>query len=294
MKRFFGVFFAVILMLTCAGCGGGDNKPAEPQKQETKEVKEETGDKVGALMPIGIDEEGYKRWTQSIAEVEGQPVGYNAPRTVVFFNDLNSMLAALKAKQIDRFATSKEVAQYIAARNDDVEIIDYNLKPILGYSMAMLDKSAAQVEEINNAINEMRQDGTLAKLVKENISELNGADPVHVDLPKIDGAETIKVAVTGDMPGMDCILADGTPAGFNVAFLSELSNRINKNFELVSVTSDARGSALTSGQVDALFWVVGTYDQEGNALPYPLDNMKGVAITVPYMMDSRVGLALKK
>ena len=290
MKRFFGVFFAVIFMLTCAGCGGGD-KPAEPQKQETTQ---ETSDKVGALMPIGIDEEGYKRWTQNIAEVEGQPATYNVPRTVVFFNDLNSMLSALKAKQIDRFATSKEVAQYIVARNDDVEIIDYNLKPILGYSMAMLDKSAAQVEEINNAINAMRQDGTLAKLVKENISDLKGADPVHVDLPMIDGAETIKVAVTGDMPGMDCILADGTPAGFNVAFLSELSKRINKNFELVSISADARGAALTSGQVDALFWVIGTYDQDGNALPYPLDNMNGVAVTVPYMMDSRVGLSLKK
>ena len=147
--------------------------------------------------------------------------------------------------------------------------------------------------EINKAINAMREDGTLKKLIEDNITNLKG-DPAPVEIAKIDGADTIKVAVTGDMPGMDCILADGTPAGFNVAFLSELSKRINKNFELVSISSDARGAALSSGQVDALFWVIGTYDQDGKALPYPLDSMKGVAISVPYMMDSRVGLALKK
>lgn len=243
-------------------------------------------------MSIGLDEEGYKRWTQDIAQVEGQPAAYTTPNTVVFFNDLNSMLAALKANQIGRFGTSNRVAEYIAARNDDVEIINYNLKPILGYSMAMNEKDAAQIDEINNAITAMKKDGTLAKLIEDNITNLKG-DPVAIDLPKINGVSTIKVAVTGDMPGMDCILANGTPAGFNVAFLAELSKRINKNFELVSITSDARGAALASGQVDALFWVVGTYDQDGNALPYPLDSMKGVAISLPYMMDSRVGVTLK-
>lgn len=291
MRKLLMTLLAIIALVACAGCGGSSgDKPAEPPKQE---AAQDAGDKVGALMPIGLDEEGYKRWTKNVAEVEGQPVGYDAPRTVIFFNDLNSMLAALKAKQIDRFATSSRVANYIAARNSDVEIVNNNLKPILGYSMAMEEKNAATIEEIDKAITAMKEDGTLAKLVEDNITNLKG-DPVPTELPKIDGAETIKVAVTGDMPGMDCILADGTPAGFNVAFLSELSKRINKNFELVSVSSDARGSALSSGKVDALFWVVGTYDQDGKALPYPLDEMKGVAISLPYLMDSRVGIQLKK
>ena len=288
MKRLFGVLLTLVMLLTCAGCGGNDKKTEGPAPAPSASES-----KIGALMPIGLDEEGYKRWTKSIAEVEGQPAAYNAPNTVVFFNDLNSMLSALKAKQIDRFAASKTVAEYIAARNDDIEIINYNLKPILGYSMAMQEKDAATVEEINKAIAEMKSDGTLKKLVEDNIINLKG-DPVAVDIPKIDGAATIKVAVTGDMPGMDCILANGTPAGFNVALLSELSKRINKNFEVIDLDAGARGAALSSGQVDALFWVVGTYDQDGNALPYPLDNMKGVAISAPYLMDSRVGLTLKK
>ena len=118
-------------------------------------------------------------------------------------------------------------------------------------------------------------------------------EPAAMPMPVIDGAPTIKVAVTGDMPAMDFVTADGKPAGFNVAFLSELSKRINKNIELVDVDAGARSAALSSGQVDALFWVIGVYDQEGKALPYPLDNVKGLAVSIPYLMDSRVGVTLK-
>ena len=290
MKKLFGLLLALVVMLACAGCGGGDQKQESTPAPEASEQKVS---KAGALMPIGLDEEGYKRWTESIAEREGQPAGYVAPNTVVFFDNMNSMIMALKGKQIDRFATPSRVGAYIVARNEEFQLINNNLKPILGYSVAMQEKDKAQVEEINAAIKAMKDDGTLNNLIKENITDLGGADPVAKPIAMIDGADTIKVAVTGDMPALDCILADGTPAGFNVAFLSELGKRINKNFELVSIEAGARGAALSSGQVDMLFWVLGVYDQDGNALPYPLDNMSGVAISNPYMMDSRVGVALK-
>lgn len=290
MKRLFGALFALIVLLTCAGCGGGDKPADKPDKPAASEQK---SDKVGALMPIGLDEAGYKRWTENIAESQGQPAGYVNPHKVIFFNSLNDLVMALKNQQIDRFATCKTVGNYIVARNDDLKIIDDNYKPILGFSMAMEEKSAAQIEEINAAIKAMREDGTLKKLVQENIADLAGKDPVAKPIPVIEGADTLKVAVTGDMPAMDVILADGTPAGFNVAFLGELGKRINKNFELVPITAEARAAALSSGQVDALFWVIGTYDQEGKALPYPLDNMRGVAISTPYLMDSRVGVERK-
>jgi len=292
MKRLLTVFLALVMLLACAGCGGGEKKAEEPAPAPAKSEQKSDG-AVGALMPIGLNEEGYKRWTENIAEVEGQPAGYVAPQKVVFFNNMNEMIMALKAKQIERFAAPGRVGAYIVKHNDDLKLIDNNLKPILGYSMAMQEKSSAQIEEINKAISAMKDDGTLDKLIKENITELAGGDPVAADIPKIDGAETLKVAVTGDMPALDVILPDGKPAGFNVAFLGELGKRINKNFELVSVEAGARGAALSSGQVDVLFWVLGTYDQDGKALPYPLDELKGVAVSIPYMMDNRVGITLK-
>lgn len=288
MKRLFGLFMALVVLLSCVGCGGNNDKEkTDPAANEQK------SDKVGALMPIGLDEEGYKRWTESIAESEGQPAGYVAPHTVIFYDNMNAMIMALQSKQIDRFATCSRVGNYIAAHNDALKVIDNNFKPILGYSIGMQEKDAAQIEEINSAIKAMKDDGTLTNLIKENITDVGNAEPAATTMPVIDGAPTLKVAVTGDMPAMDFVTSDGKPAGFNVAFLGELSNRINKNIELVDIDAAARSSALTSGQVDALFWVIGVYDQEGNSLPYPLDNVKGFAVSIPYLMDSRVGVTLK-
>ena len=288
MKRLSILFLALVVMLCCAGCGGNDNKPEAP----APEKQEQTGSKVGALLPIGLDEESYKRWTEKVAEAEGQ-TAYTAPSTVTFFDNMNAMVAALQAKQIDRFATCSRVGNYIAAHNDALKVIDNNYKPILGYSIGMLEKDAAQIEEINTAIKAMKDDGTLAKLVKENITDVGNAEPTATEIPMIEGAPTIKVAITGDMPAMDFVTTEGKPAGFNVAFLGELSKRINKNIELVSIDAGGRSAALSSGQVDALFWVIGTYDQDGNALPYPLDNVKDFAVSTPYLMDSRVGVTLK-
>ena len=288
MKRLFGLFMALVVLLSCVGCGGNNDKEkTDPAANEQK------SDKVGALMPIGLDEEGYKRWTESIAESEGQPAGYVAPHTVIFYDNMNAMIMALQSKQIDRFATCSRVGNYIAAHNNDLKVIDNNFKPILGYSIGMQEKDAAQIEEINSAIKAMKDDGTLANLIKENITDVGNAEPAATTMPVIDGAPTLKVAVTGDMPAMDFVTSDGKPAGFNVAFLGELSKRINKNIELVDIDAAARSAALTSGQVDALFWVIGVYDQEGNSLPYPLDNVKGFAVSIPYLMDSRVGVTLK-
>ena len=282
MKKLLTTLLLLVIAMTFANCG--QSEPAAPQK---------SGDKIGALTPIGMSEEDVKRWTENVATAEGKPAGYVNPHTIIFFDDVYTMVAALKSKQIDRFAVCRCVGTYIVAQDDELKLIDKNHKPILGCAMAMLKEANAQVEEINAAIESMKEDGTLDKLIKENITDLGGNAPDAKPIDVIEGAPTIKVAVTGDLPPMDFVLPDGTPAGFNVAFLNELSKRINKNFELVKIDANARSAALSSGQVDALFWVVGTYDHDGKALSYPLDKMEGVTVSVPYIIDSRVAVTLK-
>ena len=46
---------------------------------------------------------------------------------------------------------------------------------------------------------------------------------------------------------------ENSPAGFNTAVLAEISKRINKNFELVDIDSNARAVALTSKKLTLYF-----------------------------------------
>ena len=83
---------------------------------------------------------------------------------------------------------------------------------------------------------------------------MNVGEIKAIALPHFDGAETVKIAVTGALPPMDYVAADGTPAGFNTAVLAEIGQRTGKNIELVVVDSLGRAAALASGAVDAVFW----------------------------------------
>lgn len=245
------------------------------------------GTRIGTLTCIGMTEDDVKQWTSDIAAAEGKETPDVNDNTIIFYDNLQAMLLALNSGEIDRISIGSLAARYIAERNEGLVFAGRQHNTVLGYSIAMLEENSAWIEEIDSAIADMKDDGTIDALRARYIDELGASDPEAVELPVIEGADTIRIAVTGDLPPMDVILADGMPAGFNTAFLAELSERVGMNFELVSVESSARAVALSSGTVDALFWTRGTYDQDGNALPYPLDRMEGTVVSAPYLLDSR-------
>ncbi|MBR3723042.1 MAG: transporter substrate-binding domain-containing protein [Selenomonadaceae bacterium] len=275
MKKIIHVLLIFVLALACVGCG--DNNATSPAK-------------IGALAPIGMGENDVKTWTERVAKLEGKEENYKNNNNIILFDDMTSMVMALKSKQIDRFGVCSVMGDYIVKRNHDLKLIDKNHNAILGYSMAMKKENSAVIEEINKAFHDMKNDGTLDKLVKENITELGVNEPKPVAIPVIPGAATYKVAITGDLPPLDYVQADGAPAGFNVAVLSELVKRTKMNFQPVSVNAGGRGTALVSDKVDILFWTIGTYDADGKALPYALDKMQDVSITEPYYLDRRVAV----
>ena len=137
-------------------------------------------------------------------------------------------------------------------------------------------------------IKEMQADGTLDRLTKEYITDINAeSEPPAVELPHFDSAKTIKVAVTGDLPPLDYVSADGKPAGFNTAVLAEIGNRMLRNIELVQVDSGARAAALSSKQVDVVFWAIVPVSE---IIPQDSDKPDGVILSEPYYKDKIVHL----
>lgn len=190
--------------------------------------------------------------------------------SVVFYDTLDAMLMALNAGDINAIYIYRTAAEYLCANNDqlamllafdqaadtDIEAIEvYKNLVTSEFSFMLLEGREELRDALNDANDAVSEDGTLNRLVAEQIdAAIAGNDIAPVEMPVIDGAETVKVAVTGALPPMDYIAADGMPAGFNTALLAEISNRIGKNIELVVVDSVGRASALASGTVDVVFW----------------------------------------
>lgn len=297
MKKFISLILVLALgLISLAGCSGTDNsaKNAATQssignsKSQTLEQRLAAEGKTVRLGTLTFNNLTQEQLSERL-NAHYKEAGKNHIFAYTYFDSLSSALLALKAGRIDRIDMNKSTAEYIAANNSDVSIRTLNWDAF-DFQMAVLEKNASPLEGINTAIAGMKSDGTLAALTKNHIdSVLNGKKPEKVEMPVINGAKSIRVAVTGDLPPMDYTTTDGEPAGFNMAFLAELSKRINKNIKLVDVDSGARLTALSAGTVDALFWARTTGDAKFQA-----DVPKGMKLSHVYFTDKFYGVYLKK
>ena len=210
----------------------------------------------------------------------------------IFFDNMNSLTAALQSGQIDEMGIYRTVAIYMINNNPNQQWT--MSEPVMSnvFCCAMREEDAALKKEFDNAIVTLTKNGTLPKLVKAYVHEFSTSDiPPAIELPTFYGAETIKIGVTGDLPLLDYIRADGLPAGFNTAVLAEISRRLEKNFVLVQIDSGARAIALTSGEVDVIFWAASPKSDEN--IPADFDKPDGVILTTPYFSDDIVHVRLR-
>jgi polar amino acid transport system substrate-binding protein len=278
-KKFFATLAACAMaILTLTGCGA--DKPAP---QQDKAV-------IGVITHLNASEEKYNEVMQKL-EKSYRPSKANLSAQYKYFNNLRDMQLALSAGQIDMLSTYQCVADYMIRNDDNLEIL--KSERILGdsFCLAVREGDTILKDDLNKAIKSMFADGTLADLSKKYITDLKG-DPPAVSIENIPDAETIKVAVTGDLPPLDMILADGSPTGFSTAVLAEISKRIGKNIELISGESDARAALLTSKTADVVFWV--SVPKDSTLIPTNIDKPDGIAVTEPYYNDSIVHVAPKK
>ena len=282
MKKIFALLMVCMLMLA-TGCGGSNDKKtsnAEPIK-------------LGIIKHLNVTETLLDNYFEKAASRMNQTSGMYAPKHI-FFDNMTSMVAALQSKQIDALSTYQSVAKYLLEQNADFEVVKDRVPKVSdAFCCALREDDAALKKEFDDAILKLNSDGKLADLVKTYVSDVNLNEPLPVvEMPKFDGAQTIKVAVTGDLPPLDLVTADGKAAGFNTAMLAAISNIVGKNFELVQVDSGARAAALTSKQVDVIFWVAMPIDD--TLAPPNCDKPDGVILTEPYFTDEIVHVQLKK
>lgn len=265
MKKFFSILSALmIISVILTGCG--DNKPAESNV------------KIGILKHLNASENEFNDFTKKVSETLSLNLSSYDP---VFYDNLNSMLLGLDSGEIKIISTYDCVARYLVAHNPEKYEIMVNdtLEFIDAFCFAMLEKNVKLKSDVDNFIDEIKNDGTLARLTKEYITDVKDNNPPSVEIPHFDGADTIKIAVTGDLPPLDIVLANGTPAGFNTALIAELGKRLNKNVEIINIESSARASALMSDRVDLIFWAIVPVNE---IIPADADKPAGTVLSTPY------------
>ncbi len=180
-----------------------------------------------------------------------------------FYDSLQALQLALNAGEIEEAVFPEAVAEYIMNVTGSYKVTSIaKTKPAyLAFGFRMDDAGKALAQKFNDAILSMKSDGTLAVLQGQYIYEAGIGDPEVVEFRKFDNVDKkIVIAVTGDLPPIDYVAADGTAAGFNTAVIAEIGKRLKVNIELTYIMSGARAATVMSGRADAVFWIQGYKD----------------------------------
>ena len=228
--------------------------------------------KVGFLTKLNITEDEYK----ALVMDERKTVGWNllsskheGGEAFVFYDSLMLMQMALNAGEIDEAALPKAVAEYVLNTTPGFTVA--SVEQVRPVALVFGFRDAKLRDRFNEALHGIKRDGTLLALQEKYLSEPGIKEPEPVKMERYSGAETIRVAVTGDLPPIDFIATDGEPAGFNTAVLAELGKALQANIRFINVEAGARNAILASGRADAVFWY-----------RYTQDDAEGVLLSEPY------------
>lgn len=175
------------------------------------------------------------------------------PKEVRYFNRYPDVIMAVKSGKIDAALSPKFCADYFIKRNADLKMV--SREPVkVNVVMAVRSEDSQLKDELDKAITALQENGTLKRLEDEWVTNLPvNNEPANGEIPKIAGARTVYVGVCGDYIPLDYIAANGRPAGYNVALLTEMGKLLKINFEFVSVETQARFAALNSKKIDLIF-----------------------------------------
>lgn len=268
------------------GCGGdGGSKPAKDNPAD-KEIK------IGMITHLNATENKMAEILNMVQTESGVKV---TNFVVTYYDSLKNMNMGIESGSVDQVSLYKSIADYVIANNDKFEIVkdDVAIKNLSdSFCFAVRKEDTALKADLDKALDEMKQDGTLDKLINDYITNVDkGQVPPAIEIPMNEGADTLKVGVTGDLPPLDYVSADGNPAGFNTAILAEIARRSGKNVEIVDIDSGARATALASKTIDIIFWAVVPFSDK---IPSDIDKPDNVEFSEPYFKDDIAHLKLKK
>lgn len=247
--------------------------------------------KLGLLKLMGVDGD---IWTATINEHMKKFHDQDAVTmdNAIYYDSLTELLSALDSGEVKAISTNNSIARYITTRTDLYTMLENGGNSMGGYSMMVPGDAQETLALLNDAIAAMKADGTLNAL-QENYLYGDACNEV-VQIPAFEGAATIRVAITGDLPPVDHVDENGLPMGFSSALLAEIANRAQVNIETVLVENTQRTDALSSGNADALFWVRNVSCPVEGCDGYHMHEEAGDAVvTESYFIDTLAALIKK-
>jgi len=262
MKKFMATLLAVVTALSLVACGG---KKAE---NTVFSVEDLPGKTIG--VQLGTTGDIYA----SDYEAEGS--------TIERYNKGNDAVQALKQGKIDCVIIDEQPAKAFVDKNDDLTILDEEFA-LEEYAICVAKENADLTAAINTALDELKADGTLDKIISNYIGDdtkgkFQYESPADVD--RSNGA--LVMATNAAFEPYEFYEGDKI-VGIDADMAQAVADKLGMELQIEDMEFDSIITAVQSGKAD--IGVAGMTVTE--------DRLKNIDFTNPYTTATQVIIVRK-
>ncbi|MRR17827.1 MAG: transporter substrate-binding domain-containing protein [Deltaproteobacteria bacterium] len=228
---------------------------------------------------------------QNVAELSGRKVGvltgstydgvlgrHNPRALPEYFNNFSDQTEALKTGKIAGFLVDEPIARDIVNHSTGVT----TLKKLLtadGYAFAFAKNQTNLHRQVDAALTEMKNDGTIKKL-EEKWFGTNDAAKVLPDLKLENKNGIIRLATNGNLAPF-AYVKDGRMVGYDIEIAMMIAQRLGRGLEIMDMDFAAIIPSLVSGKSDmGAGGIIVTGERAKSVLFSIPDYQGGVAVMV--------------
>lgn len=204
-----------------------------------------------------------------------------AGSTVERYNKGNDAVLALKQGKVDCVIIDEQPAKAFTEKNNDLTILEEEFA-LEDYAIAIAKENTELKEEINKALIDMKDDGTLESIINNYIGEAAGKSPYKSPEGVDRSKGTLTMATNAAFPPYE-FHQDGKVVGIDADMAQAIADRIGMELKIEDMEFDSIIVAVQTGKAD--IGVAGMTVTE--------DRLKNIDFTETYTTSKQVIIVRK-
>lgn len=227
MKKKLALLLAAVMSVSMCACGSS-NVPAN----KVNSIDDLEGKKIG--VQLGTTGDIY---ASDIKDVKMER-----------YNKGTDAVAALKQGKIDCVIIDEQPAKVFVENNSDLKILEEPFENE-DYAICLAKENTELKDKIDAALAELKEEGTLDKIISNYIGEDAGKTPYTspADTKRDNG--TLKMATNAEFPPYEYI-EGGKVIGIDVDMAQAVADKLGMELSVDNIEFDAIITAVTTGKAD--------------------------------------------
>lgn len=236
-KVFLSILILTAAVLMCCGCSVSKDQSSSTESASISSVDDLSGKRIG--VQLGTTGDLY------CTDYEKDGSGTVVER----YNKGADAIQALRQGKIDCVVIDEQPAIKFVEQNDGIRILDEEFTNE-DYAFVLSKDNTALLDQINQALNELKADGTIENIEKNWVgaeSELGKYPYEKKDIDRSNG--TITIGTNAEFPPYESY-SDGQIVGIDIDIMQAVCDKLGMDLQIEDMAFDSIITAVTSGKVD--------------------------------------------